>query len=87
MKRLTCVREHRMVEVVPTLYLCECSSYGEMSSYIGAVDDARAMVDKQYGSIDNLRRKLEETEQKRKEQREQAKRKRVARERAAIRRS
>jgi hypothetical protein len=75
-----------MVEVVPTLYLCECSSYGELASRKGAVDEARALIDKEYGSIANLRLKLEEAERKRKEERDQARRQRSEREHAAIRR-
>jgi len=75
-----------MVEVTSALYLCECSSYGELASRKGAVEEARALVDKQYGSIDNLRRKLEEEEERRKEAREEAQRQRDARNRAAIRR-
>lgn len=61
MKKLLCERNHRMVEIVLGLLLCECSSYGPLTSRLGAVDEARQLV-KAQGGIAVLRDRLEAKE-------------------------
>ena len=61
MKKVLCERQHRMIEIVLGLLLCECSSYGPLVSRKGAVEEARQLVRAQ-GGIAFLRDRIEAKE-------------------------
>ena len=70
MKKVLCERQHRMIEIVLGLMLCECSSYGPLTSRKGAVDEARALVRAQGGIVfmrDRIEAKERLAAEKRKE--------------------
>lgn len=69
---IKCTLDHRMIEVVPGLLLCECSSYGPKANLRGMVADARALVAKRYGSVTKLREKIEDAERKQADERQMA---------------
>ena len=66
MKKVTCVNNHRMVQIVPDLLLCECASYGRLTDMKGAVEDARKLVEAS-GGLSYLRDRMEAEEMARKE--------------------
>ena len=72
MKHVKCSLDHRMIEVVPGLMLCECSSYGPKSNLKGMVAEARALVYRQWGSVAKLRDAIEDAEAKQREARKEA---------------
>lgn len=49
MKRLQCRFGCRMLEITPSLYLCDHASYGEANKLRGAVETARALLAKAGG--------------------------------------
>lgn len=71
MRKVECANDHRMIEVVPGLLLCECSSYGPLSDMKGAVEEARALVARA-GGIEALRDRVEGQERKRKAEAKEA---------------
>lgn len=66
MRKIFCANKHRMVEIVPGLALCQCSSYGRLSNLKGAVAEARDVVARA-GGIEALLRKVEIEEAMRKD--------------------
>lgn len=76
MKKVVCMRNHRMVEVIPGFALCECSTYGRLSYLKGIEEEARRLVEK-CGGIERIRDKIEKTEAERKAKRGAAQAKRA----------
>ena len=72
MKAVKCALDHRMIEVVPGLMLCECSSYGPKSNLKGMVAEARALVARHYGGMGQLRDRIEKAEAEAREKRAEA---------------
>jgi hypothetical protein len=70
-KKILCVRDHRMIEVVDGLWLCECASYGRLASLKGAEEEARRIVDRA-GGLGKMRDAIELAEAMVKEKRERA---------------
>lgn len=63
MRKILCARNHRMIQILPELFLCECSAYGALADLKGAVPEARDLVDRQ-GGIELLRDRIEKQEVK-----------------------
>lgn len=63
MKRLMCRFGCRMLEITPSLYLCPHASYGEANKLRGAVETARALLDKA-GGYDTVLARVEDDERK-----------------------
>jgi len=59
-KSVECAYGHRLLPVIDGLFLCECSSTGPLSSRLGIADACRELIDKQYGSFAQYRRRMEQ---------------------------
>jgi hypothetical protein len=46
---MKCPRQHDMIEINPSLRLCECSASGAGVHRLGEVDDARRLIDRAGG--------------------------------------
>jgi hypothetical protein len=61
----------RFLQITPALWLCEHASYGEASYLVGAVEDARAMLEKAGGYNAVLAKIVKEEEKKSAERQEE----------------
>ena len=48
-RKIMCSNNHRMVPIVPELWLCQCSSYGRLAGLKGCVAEAREIVNQAGG--------------------------------------
>lgn len=78
----TCRHGCRFLQITPALWLCEHASYGEASYLLGAVEDARAMLDKA-GGYNVVLAKLVAEEDKRKDDKKKERQERQSEPRAS----
>jgi hypothetical protein len=73
-----CRHKCRFLQITDTLWLCPHAAYGETSYMKGAVEEARAILER-LGGYDVVLRKLEDSEQKRAEEQREKQRSRQQR--------